>query len=145
MTTDLRSRTHYLSLALFSQRAIGALLDYLDKGTAAQLQESLVDALRSLESLDKGELPSFSQRKAAVFGSYEQLRTLKEVWTREDRDRAMTTIGLLLTESADPGATRAGAQALIDLFERLGNQARWNFEQPDRISPRLVREPCQAQ
>jgi hypothetical protein len=144
MTTDLRSRTQYLSLALFTQRVIRALLDYSEGTRTPALQTSLTDALRALEHLNRGDLPNLTQRKGVVFNSYEHLRTLEEVWSVPERTRAVQIISTLLSGTSDPSGNRTPAHELIGLFGRLGNHARWNFEQPSTMSPRTIRELCQV-
>jgi hypothetical protein len=144
MMADLRSRAQYLSLALFSQRVVRVLLDYLEKGQTDALHATLDDALQSLENVNRGELPGLSRRKAAVFSSYEHLRTLEQVWDDKDRELAVRTISLVLGQTPESQEAQASARTLIDLFERLGNEARWNFEQPDLASPRTLLELCQV-
>jgi hypothetical protein len=69
-----------------------------------------------------------------AFTSYEQLRTLEEVWKQRERDKAKRMIKIILSEPKDPKAKPA-ANNLIELFSKLQDQALWNFEQPRPVSP----------
>ena len=145
MTADLHSRSQYLSLALFSQTVIRALLEYLKNRDLAAVPDTLNEALRSLENVKNGELPSLTRRQAALFSSYEHLRTLQEVWSDADRNSAISELRRLLTQPPSTPESVDAARTVIELFKRLGNQARWNFEQPSSISPKSIRELCQVQ
>ena len=82
-------------------------------------------------------------RRVAAFASYEQLRTLDEVWSRRDRANA---IGMMRKILSSPENRRAKgiANELIDLFSKLQNQALWNFEQPKPVSPKVMQRLCQS-
>lgn len=142
MSTDLQGRAQYLSLALFSQGVISALLDFVDQSKSERLESALREALRSLDDINKGNLQRFAQRRAAGFSSYEHLQTLDQVWTTTERTQAAELIGRLLTPPVDDPAKKDEANLLIDLFGRLENQALVNFEQPKTASPRGLRELC---
>ena len=142
MPTNLQGRTQYLSLALFSQSVVSALLDFVDQNRSARLESSLREALRSLEDISNGDLHRFAQRRAVGFSSYEHLQTLDQVWSDPERDEAIRMISELLTQPVDDPAKKDDANRLIDLFVRLENQALWNFEQPKTASPRGIRELC---
>lgn len=45
---DLQDRSKYLSLALFSQRVVSALVDYVDEDKVKRLRPSLIEALEAL-------------------------------------------------------------------------------------------------
>ena len=79
MPTDLQDRTQYLSLALFSQKVISALMEYVDENKSGSLKPSLDEALISLTSIQAKRPSVLSQRRVAAFTSYEHLRTLEEV------------------------------------------------------------------
>jgi hypothetical protein len=51
MPTNLQGRTEYLSLALFSQSVVSALLDFVDQDKSERLESSLREALGSLEDI----------------------------------------------------------------------------------------------
>ena len=142
MPTNLQGRTEYLSLALFSQSVVSALLDFVDQNKSEHLESSLREALRSLEDISKGNLHRFAQRRAVGFSSYEHLQTLDQVWTGQERADAIRMISELLTQPVEHPAKKVDANRLIDLFVRLENQALWNFEQPRTTSPRGIRELC---
>jgi hypothetical protein len=62
MPMDLQDRTQYLSLALFSQKVISALMDYVDKNKVGGLKPSLDEALISLSSVQTKHPSSLPQR-----------------------------------------------------------------------------------
>jgi hypothetical protein len=142
MPTNLQGRTEYLSLALFSQSVVSALLDFVDQDKSEHLESSLKEALASLVDINSGKLDRFAQRRAAGFSSYEHLQTLDQVWSVPECDNARRMISELLTPRVDDPAKKDNANRLIDLFVRLEKQALWNFEQPRTSAPRGIRELC---
>jgi len=137
---DLQDRAQYLSLALFSQKVVSALMEYVDENKSERLKISLSEAL---DSLLQAKHPSLaSQRRVAAFTSYEHLRTLEEVWSAADRAKAIRKMRAVLRAPKNP-KTKAIANELIDLFSELQNQALWNFEQPKPVSPRVMQRLCQ--
>jgi hypothetical protein len=144
MPTDLQSRTQYLALAEFCQSIISSLSDYAD-GREDLPAAELERARTALESVKSGDPYKFGQRAAAALGSYEQVRTLEEVWKPQQIDDAL---GLTLELLDIGGGTQAGAtaqaQKLIGLFFKLQARALWNFELPKRTSPPDVGELCRA-
>jgi hypothetical protein len=144
MPTDLQNRTQYLALAEFCQSIISSLFDYAD-GKAALPVGELERAKTALESVKSGDPYKFGQRAAAALGSYEQLRTLEEVWRPQQIDDALgLTLGLLRSKDGAEAEVTAKAQKLIELFSKLQARALWNFEQPKRTSPPDVGELCRA-
>jgi hypothetical protein len=140
---DLQDRAEYLSLALFAQKVVNALMDYADENKTAKLKPSLEEALDSLDSLLNAKRPSgTSRRRVAAFSSYEHLRTVEEVWTANQRVKAIRMMRLVLRAPRNP-KTKAVANELIGLFSELQNQALWNFEQPKPVSPRIMQRLCQ--
>ncbi|SRR5713101_9393184 len=137
---DLQDRAQYLSLALFAQNVISALMEYVDENKSGRLKSSLEEALDSLEQTKRTSLPS--QRRVAAFTSYEHLRTLDEVWSTKERAEAIRMIRAILRAPKDP-KTKQVADKLINLFSKLQNQALWNFEQPKPVSPRIMKRLCQ--
>jgi len=136
---DLQNRAQYLSLALFSQKVVSALMEYVDESKSARLETSLQEALASLQHSKR---PSPSQKKVAAFASYEQLRTLEEIWSTKGRNRAIRMMKAVLRAPKDP-KTKKTANDLIGLFSNLQNQALWNFEQPKPVSRKVVQRLCQ--
>jgi hypothetical protein len=137
---DLQDRAQYLSLALFSQKVVSALMEYVDENKSERLKISLSEAL---DSLLQAKHPSLaSQRRVAAFTSYEHLRTLEEVWSAADRAKAIRKMRAVLRAPKNP-KTKAIANELIVLFSELQNQALWNFEQPKPVSPRVMQRLCQ--
>jgi hypothetical protein len=139
--TDLQDRAQYLSLALFSQKMVSTLMDYVDENKSTKLRSSLAEALQSLLQATHPASPSRS--KVAAFTSYEHLRTLEEVWSAEDRGNAVRMIRTVIRAPRNP-KNKDVANKLIHLFSELQNQALWNFEQPKPVSQRVIQRLCQT-
>ena len=135
---DLQDRAQYLSLALFAQDVVTVLMEYVNENERGRLKAALKDALNSLKGAER---PSASSQRRAAFGSYEQLRTLEEVWKPADRAKAKQMIQEILRKPENPKAKPA-ANDLINLFSKLQDQALWNFEQPRPVSPRTMERLC---
>jgi hypothetical protein len=136
---NLQDRTQYLSLALFSQGVVSVLMDYVNENRTGKLKESLGNALLSLKQRESASVTP--HRRAAAFTSYEHLRTLHEVWSKEDRTEAIKKIRRVLRAPESP-KTKPVANDLIDLFSKLQVQALWNFEQPRPVSPKIMQRLC---
>jgi hypothetical protein len=136
---DLQDRAQYLSLALFAQGVVSALMDYVDEDKSESLVSTLQEALASLKGAEAGTTQL--HRRAVAFATYEQLRTLDEVWKPRDRANAKRIIEQIIRDPAGSKAKPA-ADRLIDLFSRLQDQALWNFEQPRPVSPGDMQRLC---
>lgn len=145
MPTNLQSRTQYLALAEFCQGIISSLSDYVD-GTEQLPTVILQNAVEALRSFRSGDPYRFGQRPAAALGSYEQVRTLEEVWrTPQQVETALNlTTDLLSAASEDESERAAKAGRVIELFSKLQARALWNFEQPKQTAPPDVGELCRA-
>jgi hypothetical protein len=136
---DLQDRAQYLSLALFAQEVVSVLMQYVDDNKSDNLRAALKGALNSLKGAESASVPA--HRRAAAFTSYEQLRTLEEVWKQREREKAKRMIKIILDKPRDPKA-RPAANDLIELFSKLQDQALWNFEQPRPVSPGDMQRLC---
>jgi len=129
-------------LAEFCQSIISPLSDYVD-GKQDLPTAELERAKTALESVKSGDPYKFGQRAAAALGSYEQVRTLEEVWKPQQIDDALgLTLELLHLGGGTQAEGTAKAQKLIGLFLKLQGRALWNFEQPRRTSPPDIGELC---
>ncbi|HEU5414388.1 MAG TPA: hypothetical protein VFW31_11555 [Candidatus Angelobacter sp.] len=137
-SAELQDRSQYLSLALFSQKVISVLMEYVDENKSAKLKSALEEALNLLV---QPEQPS-SRRRHAAFSSYEHLRTLDEVWSTKERLEATKIVKALLRAPKDE-RSKSAAEKLILLFSKLQDQALWNFEQPKPVSQKVMRRLCQ--
>ena len=143
MPAAIQSRTQFLVLAEFCQKVISSLLDYIN-GTR-QLQSSTLDeVLQALGSVQSGNSYRFGQRSAAALSSYEQVRTLEEVWTKRQVADAIRLTTELLGDTEGDRAKKEKAGELLALFSKLQTKALWNFEQPRRTPPPDLSELCQA-
>jgi hypothetical protein len=143
MPMDLQDRAQYLSLALFAQKIVSALTEYVDENRSSKLKLSLNGALDSLRSVNSNRPSLRPQGRVAAFTSYEHLRTLEEVWSSQERGDAIKMIRLVLRGAPRDHKIKLIAEKLIDLFSKLQDQALWNFEQPKPVSPKVMQRLCQ--
>ncbi len=115
---DLQDRAQYLSLALFSQKIVSALMEYVDENKREKLKPSLDEALVSLRRIQTKRPSVASERRVVAFTSYEHLRTLEEVWSARDRANAIRMMQAILRAPRNPKA-KPVANDLIDLFSKL--------------------------
>ncbi len=138
---DLQDRAKYLSLALFSQMVVSALMDYVDENKKKRLKPSLNEALISLRRVQAKRPSALPQRRVPAFANYEHLRTLDAAWDIKERAKAIRMIQTIIREPENPKTKRV-ANNLIDLFSKLQDQALWNFEQPTPVSPSVMQRLC---
>ena len=143
MPMDLQDRAEYLSLALFAQKVVSALTQYVDENRSSKLKPSLKKALDSLRSVTTNRPSLPPPGRVAAFTSYEHLRTLEEVWSLQERGEAIKMIRIVLRSASGDCKTKLVAEKLIDLFSKLQDQALWNFEQPRPVSPKVMQRLCQ--
>jgi hypothetical protein len=142
MPTDFQSRTQYLVLAEFCQKIISSLWGYVDG--ASLPRQILQDASRALEAVRSGNSYKFGQRPVAALGSYEQVRTLAEVWNTQQVGDVLSLTAELLDPDATEDLTKVRAKEVIKLFSKLQMKALWNFEQPKQTAPPDAGELCRA-
>jgi hypothetical protein len=143
MLTGIQNRTQYLVLAEFCQNVISSLIDYIN-GTNQLQNVTLENVLRTLKSVEAGDPYRFGQRSAVALSSYEEVRTLEEVWTPAQIAEAITLTAELLADGGGDDAKKAKAEELLTLFSKLQTRALWHFEQPRQTSPPDLREICKA-
>jgi hypothetical protein len=143
MPVDFQSRTKYLTLALFAQD-VQEELESCIRGQKQSSESSILrDAEASLKSLLTDARPG-NHALVPPFENYDQLRTLQEAWTQDNRADALRLIETLLHPAEnEAGTPRDIAVALISLFEHLELRALWNFDQGERVIPQGIRQLCQ--
>jgi hypothetical protein len=147
MPTSLQSRTQYLALAEFCQNVIEGLMDFTDEGATAadsELRSRLREALHSFQAISSGQLHALARTSPTPFVTFEQVRTLQEVWGDAQLDKAVRLIKGMLAASSSREQKLEFAQGLIQLFSRLQTKALWNFRRPRQALPRSFRELCRA-
>jgi hypothetical protein len=143
MPMDLQDRAQYLSLALFAQKVVFVLTEYVDENRSTKLNSRLNDALDSLHNVSASRSSLPPQGRIAAFTSYEHLRTLEEVWSSQEREEAIKAIRVVLRRAPRDPKAKVVAERLIDLFSKLQDQALWNFEQPKPVSQKVMQRLCQ--
>jgi hypothetical protein len=147
MPTSLQSRTQYLTLAEFCQSLIAGLMDYADQDSAAlaaSLKMGLRRTLQSLEAISSGQLHALARAKSAPLATFDQVRTLQEVWNTAELAGVADGIRNLLANDTGRGRKLHSAERLIDQFTKLQMRALWNFRQPTQALPKSFRELCRA-
>ena len=100
---------------------------------------ALSTAASSLKDVQSGEVRRFGRRDAVAFNSYQQLATLKNAWTDQEREKAIALIERFIES---PAERNTEATQLIELFNRLQIQALWSFERPEAPPTEGLRELC---
>jgi len=134
VASDVASRDHYLTLALFSRRIIEALRELVRNGKREQLENALPQAIDSLQAAtDSRQLKGYGLR---VVRSYDQVRTINELFpNKQDRVTMINTLKSL-QEDIDPTSRKAAALRAIQFFYAIENRALRNYRHP---SPRAAR------
>lgn len=146
MPASLQSRTQYLSLAEFCQEVIEGLMDFWDGAAGAnpRLKQRLGEGLESFKAISSGRLHALASANPAPFITFEQVRTVQEVWGDAQLARAIRLIKGLLAASSSKAHKVKFAEELIDLFSRLQAKALWNFKQPTEVLPRSFGALCRV-
>ena len=133
-------RSQFLSLAVLSQSVVEALIAYIEDDDWEKMKARLADVVGPLESAIGRSGASSAGRHALA--SYEQLRTLAEVWKPKERQDVIRTLRALLRNQT--ASSKSEARKLIEPFQRLSTQALWNFDQPNSAVPRGVLDLCRV-
>jgi hypothetical protein len=144
MTTIHDSRSQYLSLALFSRQIIDALLDLVRSGNREKLAKALPDAIGSLEAATDSRNAIPSAVASRIVTSYDQVRTIDELFPPDDRREMIQTLRALETANPDLGAQRVSALRAIEFFYKIENRALRNSRHPSPRASRVARGLCPA-
>jgi hypothetical protein len=126
MALDASARDNYLTLALFSRRVIEALKELVQKGKRERLNAALPDAIQSLEAVtDSRHLTGYGLRVAR---SYDQVRTINELFPKQDRIDMIAVLRALQDNSAQ--STKDEALKAINFFYTIENRALQNYRHP---------------
>jgi hypothetical protein len=130
MAHDVAARDNYLTLALLSRRIIEALKDLVAKNKRERLTTALPAAIESLQAAtdSRHHLKGYGLRVAR---SYDQVRTINELFPKEARIEMIGVLTALLEDTA-PNAEQEALKA-IDFFYTIENRALQNYRHP---SPR---------
>lgn len=140
MASDVISRDHYLTLALFSRRIIEALSELVRSGKRARLRTALPAAIQSLEAATDSRHPSGYGLR--VVRSYDQVRTINELFPeKEERVRMINKLKALLTVS-NPIVEKEAALEAIKFFYAIENRALRNYRHPSPRASRARRGLC---
>jgi hypothetical protein len=98
MASDVAARDNYLTLALLSRRIIEALKDLVLKNKRDRLKSALPAAIQSLQAAtDSQRVTGYGLRVAR---SYDQVRTINELFPKQDRIAMIGVLEALLDDKA---------------------------------------------
>lgn len=129
---DIASRDHYLTLALFSRRIIEALRDFVRDGKRKRLDAALPAAIESLQAATENKRPSGYGLR--VMRRYDQVRTINDLFPKEDRTKMIKTLKSLETKGVKDAQQKEAATAAIFFFYAIENRALRNYRHPSRPS-----------
>jgi hypothetical protein len=144
MATFHDSRSQYLSLALFSRQIIDALLDLARSGNREKLGKALPDAIESLEAATDSRNVTLSPAASRIVTSYDQVRTIDELFPQEDRRQMIQTLKALATPNLDLAEQRTSALRAIEFFYKIENRALRNSRHPSPRASQVARGLCLA-
>jgi hypothetical protein len=140
VASDVASRDHYLTLALFSRRIIEALRELVRSGKRERLKSALPAAIESLQAATDSRNPSGYGLR--VVRSYDQVRTINELFPKkEDRVGMIKTLKALQKGSASEAQNEAAIKA-IEFFYAIENRALRNYRHPSPRASRAYRGLC---
>jgi hypothetical protein len=143
MGSDIVSRDHYLTLALFSRRILEALRDVVTTGNENRLKTALPEAIDSLQAATDPSHISGTARRA--LRSYEQARTINEVLPSEQERRDMIRTLKSLQRDLQPPKRRQAAIEAMKFFYAVENSALRNYRHPSPAARRTTRGLCLIQ
>lgn len=116
MTADSEIRSRYLALALDARRIMDVLVPFAESGQVGEaLDTSVKDVIGALHSL--GETADVNAvRSTLAFDEYEQVLTVEEVKTREDRKAVIHDLETILAPNEAEEKRKAAIRVLQFLF-----------------------------
>jgi hypothetical protein len=126
MASNVAARDNYLTLALLSRRIIEALKDLVIRNERDRLNTALPAAIESLQAATNSRyLSGYGLRVAR---SYDQVRTINELFTKDARTEMIAVLNALL-ENKSPNANEEALKA-IEFFRTLESRALQNYRHP---------------
>jgi len=139
------SRSQYVSLALFSRQIIDALLELVRTGSRVKLSKALPNAIESLQAATDSRSAALSSSAATrIATSYDQVRTIDELFPEDSRREMIETLRSLYTEGADPAIQRDRAIKAMDFFYKIENRALLNSRQRSPRTSRVTHRRCRV-
>ncbi len=126
MASNVAARDNYLTLALLSRRIIEALKDLVVKNDRQRLNSALPAAIESLKAATNSRHQSGYGLRVAR--SYDQVRTINELFTKDRRVEMITALQSLLDGTS--AHTDDEAINAIEFFRTLENRALHNYRHP---------------
>jgi len=133
MASDVASRDQYLTFALFSRSIIEALKELVQQGKRERLQTALPAAIDSLQAATDSRHHHLSGYGLRVARSYDQIRTINDLFSQAERLSMINTLKSLQEDGAGAGDAKQEALDAIKFFYTIENRALRNYRHP---SPR---------
>jgi hypothetical protein len=122
-TTDPEVRIRYLTLSLFAQSVIDALIAFVEQGNQENLDACLSEAVESLRHATGAGPGSALRGGVRAFGDYEHVRTLEEVRPQYDLTEVIKTLEGIRQGRGNRSKQKRDADKAIAFFGALQNQA----------------------
>jgi hypothetical protein len=140
VASDVASRDHNLTLALFSRRIIEALRELLRSGKRERLRNALPAAIESLQAATDSRNPrGYGIR---VVRSYDQVRTINELFPKKEDRLGMIKTLKVLQKGRAPASQKDAAMRAIEFFYAIENRALRNYRHPVPRASRSSRALC---
>jgi len=136
------SRSQYISLALFSRQIIEALLEFVRSGSRDKLATALPNAIESLQAATDSRNAALSPVTSRITTSYDQVRTIDELFPDENRRGMIRTLEALKSTEADAELQKASAIEAIRFFHTIENRALRNARQRATRASRVTHGLC---
>ena len=131
MPADYEARSRYLALALDARRVMDLLLVFVQSGErAADFVPSVRAIIESLQSMGSAESLLQSLQNRLTLPSYEQMTTLDEVISPDDRRVLADKLALLITEGSSIESQKESALETIRFLYDVESRALHHYNEP---------------
>jgi len=131
MPADYETRSRYLALALVARHVMDLLLVFVQRGErVGDFVPSVRAIVESLQSMGSAESLLQSLQTRLTFPSYEQMTTLDEVISPNDRKLLADKLILLLMEDSGVESQKKNALETIRFLYDVESRALHHFNEP---------------
>ena len=128
MTADSEVRSRYLALALDARKVIDALIPFVEYDRRDQaLDTSVNETILALNSV--GEDVVNAVHGTLAFDEYEQVLTLDEIKTQQDRRAVIQDLEQIVSPG-DPNIKKEAAMRVLQFFFALESRALQYYSRP---------------
>jgi hypothetical protein len=139
---DRGARSRYLLTAVATQKILDVLVEFIETGETQNLDSSL-DAAVALLQVGSSKGSTLSSHEAVPLRrSFEFLRTVEDVVTKDQRDAMIRELEVLKARRASRQQMNDVADRALRFFARIEDRALLNASQNFEPPPRGLRELC---